>query len=156
MRKETITYTDYNGETRTEDFYFNMSKADVFKMEMRAPGGMEEYINRIVNERDQNKIVDLFCDIIKLSYGVKTAEGGFDKDPAHFKKFEQTEAYSELFVKLATDADYAAKFISGIMPKPEPEKGTDRNVDAVAEVRRAALEKAEKARAEAASDPNNL
>lgn len=151
MRKETITYTDYNGELRSEDYYFNMSKADVMKMEMTTEGGMEGYINKIINERDQKKIVDLFCDIIELSYGIKTLDGGFDKDPAHFKKFKQTEAYSELFMKLATDADYAAEFINGIMPKSEPEKPLDRNEAAIEKARREAAAKISQLRPEVAA-----
>lgn len=148
MRKENITYTDYNGEIRSEDYYFNMSKADVMKLEMTTEGGMEGYINKIINERDQKKIVDLFCDIIEMSYGIKTLDGGFDKDPAHFKKFKQTEAYSELFMKLATDADYAAEFINGIMPNPAESKPVDRNEAAVERAKREAAEKIAKLRPE--------
>ena len=152
MRKETITYTDYNGEIRSEDFYFNMSKADVLKLEMMTEGGMEGYINKIINERNQKKIVELFCDIIEMSYGVKTLDGGFDKDPAHFKKFKQTEAYSELFTKLATDADYAATFINAIMPKADPDaKPLDRNEAAVERAKREAAERIAKIRPEVAS-----
>lgn len=152
MRKETITYTDYNGEIRSEDFYFNMSKADVLKLEMMTEGGMEGYINKIINERNQKKIVELFCDIIEMSYGVKTLDGGFDKDPSHFKKFKQTEAYSELFTRLATDADYAATFINGIMPKADADaKPLDRNEAAVERAKREAAERIAKIRPEVAS-----
>ena len=154
MRKETITYTDYNGEVRSEDYYFNMSKADVMKLEMTTEGGMEGYINKIINERNQKEIVKLFCDIIEMSYGIKTLDGGFDKDPAHFKKFKQTEAYSELFMKLATDSDYAAEFINGIMPKSEPAdaKPLDRNQAAVERAKREAAEKIAKLRPEVAGE----
>lgn len=147
MYKETITYTDYNDEVRSEDFYFNLTQAEVMKLELRTQGGMEAFIEKIINERDQAKIIDLFCDIIKLSYGVKTLDGGFDKDPAHFKKFENSEAYSELFMRLATDADYAAKFINGIMPKVK-DKPVDRNESAVEQARRLAAEKTAAIRAE--------
>ena len=150
MRKETITYTDYNGEVRSEDFYFNMSKADVMKLEMTTEGGMEGYITKIINERDQKKIVDLFCDIIELSYGVKTLDGGFDKDPELFKKFKRTEAYSELFMRLATDSDFAAEFINGIMPKSGETKPMDRNESAVARAKRDAAERIAKLRPEVA------
>ena len=117
MHKETITFVDYNGEERTEDYYFNLSQAEVLKLEMLSKGGMDTYITKIINERDQKKITTLFCKIIKMSYGVKTLDGGFDKSKKHFKKFEQSEAYSQLFSKLAVDADFAGKFITGIMPQ---------------------------------------
>lgn len=119
MRKETITYTDYNGEERTEDYYFNLSDADIIQLELTTKGGIEGYITKIINERKQKKLTKLFCKVIEMSYGVKTLDGGFDKDPALFKKFKTTEAYSVLFTRLATDTDFASSFINDIMPKPK-------------------------------------
>lgn len=119
MHKETITYVDYNGEERTEDFYFNLNQGEVLKLEMTTKGGIESYIEKIINERDQKKITKLFCKIIKKSYGVKTLDGGFEKTKDAFKRFEATEAYSQLFTRLAVDADFAAKFIAGVLPNPE-------------------------------------
>ena len=34
MLKKTIKYTDYNGQQREEDFYFNLNKAELAEMEM--------------------------------------------------------------------------------------------------------------------------
>lgn len=118
MHKETITFTDYNGEERTEDYYFNLTQAEVLKMEMLQKGGMESYITKIINERDQKKITKLFCKVIKKSYGLKTLDGGFEKSKEAFRKFENSEAYSILFTRLASDAEFAARFINGIMPNP--------------------------------------
>lgn len=145
MRKETIVYTDYNGEDRKEDFFFNLNKAEVLQMEMRAEGGMEAYITQIINTRDRNKIADLFQTIIDKSYGVKTLDGGFVKRPEDLERFKATEAYSELYIKLASDADAAAEFIAGVMPRPEdPNKSKDRNVLAVEDYKRQAQERLNK------------
>ena len=117
MIKETMTYEDYNGNTRTEDFYFNLSQADVMEMEMSTSGGLAEMIQRVVAAQDQPAIIKIFKDLILKAYGVKSPDGRrFIKSEELSTEFSQTEAYSQLFMKLATDADAAAKFVNGIVP----------------------------------------
>ena len=117
MLKKTITYTDYNGVERTEDFYFHLTKAEITKMEMSVNGGMAERIQRIVSAQDQPAIIEVFEDLIKKSYGVKTPDGrGFVKRKEDLEAFMATEAYSQLFMELATDSDAASKFVNGIIP----------------------------------------
>lgn len=117
MIKETIKYTDFNGNERSEDFYFNLTKAEIMRMEMSTQGGLAERINRIVAAQDTPAIIAVFEDLIQKSYGVKTPDGrGFLKRAEDLEAFMATEAYSELFMKLATDADAAAKFVNGIVP----------------------------------------
>lgn len=117
MIKKTITYTDYNGNERTEEFYFNLTKADITKMELSVKGGLAEMIKRIVDAQDTPAIIDVFEDLIKRAYGVKTPDGrGFVKRPEDLEAFMATEAYSQLFMELATDADAASKFVNGIVP----------------------------------------
>jgi len=112
-----ITYTDYNGNERTENFAFNLNKAEITRMEMSVKGGLAEMIQRIVDAQDQPAIIEVFEDLIRKSYGVKTPDGrGFLKRPEDLEAFVSTEAYSELFMKLATNADEAAKFVNGIIP----------------------------------------
>lgn len=117
MIKETIKYTDYNGISRTEDFYFNLTKAEVMELEMSTKGGLAEMIQRIVAAQDQPAIIKIFKDLIIKAYGVKSPDGKrFIKNQEVVDEFVQTEAFSELFMKLATDADAAAKFVNGIVP----------------------------------------
>lgn len=117
MIKETITFEDYNGVTRTEDFHFNLTKAEVMEMEMSQHGGMAEMIQRIVAEQNAPAIIKIFKDLVLQAYGQKSADGRrFIKNEQLKEEFSQTEAYSQLFMKLATDADAAAKFVNGIMP----------------------------------------
>lgn len=116
MIKKTITYTDYNGVERTEDFFFNLNKAELMKMEMSIKGGLIEMIKRIVAAQDTPAIIAVFEDLIQRSYGVKTPDGrGFIKRASDLEEFMSTEAYSILFMELSTDADAAAKFINGII-----------------------------------------
>lgn len=118
MIKKTIEYVDYNGENRKEDFYFNLSKAEVMEMEMSKNGGLSEYIQRIVKSSDNAAIIALFKEIICKAYGEKSLDGKrFIKNKELTDAFVQTEAYSELFMELATNADEAAAFVNGIIPK---------------------------------------
>lgn len=117
MLKKTMTYVDYNGVERTEDFYFNLTKAEVMEMEMGTSGGLAEMIQRIVAAQDAPTIIKTFKDIVLKSYGVKSPDGRqFEKSEELTRAFAQTEAYSDLFMELATDADAGAKFVNGIMP----------------------------------------
>lgn len=117
MLKKTMTYTDYNGTERTEDFYFNLSEAEIMEMEMGVTGGLTEFINRVVAAQDSPSIIKLFKDLVLRSYGIKSADGKrFMKNDEIRDSFAQTEAYSMLFMELATDADAAAKFVNGIVP----------------------------------------
>lgn len=117
MLKKTITYTDYNNETRTEDFFFNLSKAEIMEMELSIEGGLSETINRIINTKDIPSLIKIFKDLLLRSYGMKSPDGKrFIKNKELTEEFSQTEAYSQLFMELATDADAAAAFVNGIVP----------------------------------------
>lgn len=117
MLKKSIKYVDYNGNERVEDFYFNLSKAEVAEMELSTQGGLAEMINRIVAAQDAPAIVKVFKELILKAYGEKSPDGKrFIKSAELSEAFSQTEAYSELFIELATDSKKAADFINGIMP----------------------------------------
>lgn len=117
MLKKTITYTDYNQVERTEDFYFNLTKAEIMEMEMSTSGGMAEMIQRIIAAQDSPTIIKIFKELVLKAYGEKSPDGKrFIKSDEISTAFAQTEAYSNLFMELATDADAAAKFVNGIIP----------------------------------------
>lgn len=117
MLKKTITYTDYNGVERTEDHYFNLTKAEVLEMEMGTTGGLAEWIKKVVAAQDQPAVIKLFKDLILKAYGEKSADGRrFIKSDEISTAFAQTEAYSILFMELATNADAASDFVNGIIP----------------------------------------
>lgn len=117
MLKKKITYTDYNGTERTEDFYFNLTKAEIMEMELGTSGGLAEMIQRIVDAQDAPAIIKVFKDLILKAYGEKSADGKrFIKSKEISDAFSQTEAYSQLFMELATDTDSAAEFVNGIVP----------------------------------------
>ena len=117
MLKKTITYIDYNGVERTEDFYFNLSKAEVLELEMGTTGGLTEMINKIVAAQDTPTLIKIFKDLVLRAYGEKSPDGKrFIKSDEIRDAFSQTEAYSNLFMELATDAEAASKFFNGVIP----------------------------------------
>lgn len=117
MLKKTMTYTDYDGNERTEDFYFNLTKAEVAEMEMSHDGGLVKMIEKIVAEQNGKRIVEIFKDLILKAYGEKSLDGKrFVKSEEISNAFAQTEAYSDLFMELALDAESAAAFVNGIVP----------------------------------------
>lgn len=128
MLKKTITYNDYNGTERTEDFYFNLSQAEVMEMEMSTAGGLAEMIKRVVASQDAPSIIKIFKDLILKAYGEKSADGKrFMKSEELATAFSQTEAYSILFTELATDDKAAANFVNGIVPKDMNKKAAKAN-----------------------------
>ena len=117
MLKKTVTYVDYNGMERTEDFYFNLSKAEVAEMELSVQGGFSKMLEEIVASKDNVQIVNLFKQMVLKSYGEKSPDGRrFIKSEEIAQAFAQTEAYSEIFMELALNEDKAAEFVNGIMP----------------------------------------
>lgn len=117
MYKKTITYPDYNGEEIKEDFYFNLTKAEILEMQLEKEGGLAEKIQAIVDSKNVPELIKIFKELILRSYGKKSDDGKrFIKSPELSREFTQTEAYSELFMELATDSDAASAFINGIIP----------------------------------------
>lgn len=121
MLKKTITYTDYSGVERTEDFYFNFNEAELAEMDLSTPGGMKGMIERIVSTQDMPALHAIFKDIIMRGYGEKSPDGKLfikvDRDGYRLANdFVQTEAYNKLVLELLGDADAAAKFINGMIP----------------------------------------
>lgn len=117
MLKKTVTYVDYNGVERTEDFYFNLSKAEVTEMELSVEGGFSKMLEEIVKSNDNVRIIELFKEMVLKAYGEKSADGRrFIKSKELSEAFSQTEAYSEIFMELAMDEKAAAAFVNGIMP----------------------------------------
>lgn len=125
MLKKRISYTDYNGEQREEDFYFNLTKAEIAEMELSTTGGLENMVRKIVEAKDTKRIAEIFKAIILKAYGVKSDDGRrFIKSEELSTEFSQTEAYSDLYISLATNADEAAAFINGIVPKIDGNSST--------------------------------
>jgi hypothetical protein len=130
--KKTITYEDFNGQERTEDFYFNLSKTELVELEIGS-GGLAQKLKTIVETNDGAEILDEFKRIVLLAYGKKSEDGRrFIKTQELRDEFEQTNAYSELFMELATNAEEAAAFIRGIVPAGLADEGVQLTIQPAA------------------------
>lgn len=143
MLKKTITYTNFDGDTVTEDFYFNMTKAELVELSLSETEDFGATLQAIVEAEDGAKIISYFKKIVLMSYGEKSEDGRrFLKSEDMANAFSHTEAYSQLFMELATNATAASVFVNGIMPadlmqevaavtekKPEPIVDVALNVD---------------------------
>ena len=120
MLKKTITYTDYDGLERTEEFRFNLTKAELVDMELTTAGTFSETMKRIIAEKDIIRIAKLFKELLLKSYGVKSDDGKrFIKSQEQSEAFSQTEAYSDLYIELLSNPEEAAKFFAEVAPKME-------------------------------------
>lgn len=127
MIKQTLTYLDFNEEWRTEDFYFHFSTAELAEMQLGQAGGMEEWLKTIVASDDREQILAEFKKMIINSYGQRTPDGkSFIKNKELREAFAGTNAYSDLYMKMITDPEFAAEFANGIMPKIEPVRKDER------------------------------
>jgi len=117
MFTEKVKYTDFDGEQQERTLYFHLSKPELARLNLSSSGGLEKYVNRIIEERDGAQLLDLFERIIQMSYGEKSLDGQrFVKSKEATQAFIESPAYEVMYMKLAGDADYAAKFIKGIVP----------------------------------------
>ena len=117
MFKKTITYTDYDGNERTEDFRFNLSTAAYVMFENSVIGGMSKEIERAMAMQNGPRILEIFKDLVDRSYGVKTPDGRrFMKSPELLQEFRETEAYVNLFMELVTDPEAGKAFLRGVSP----------------------------------------
>lgn len=122
MYIKTIEYTDYSGNKRKEDFYFNLNEAELMEMQLQVNGGYDQWVKRIANAQNTAELIKLFKELILKCYGERSLDGkSFLKKDLNtgrplFEEFEQTAAYPVLFMELATNDEAAAEFINSVIP----------------------------------------
>lgn len=127
MLKKTITYNDLDGNPITEDFYFNLSKAEIAEWKLRAikdgKDSLDEILKNISESKDGSVIIDMFREILSKSVGRRSEDGKrFIKNQEIIDEFMQSDAYSVLFMEFLTDASSSAKFINSVLPADLVEK----------------------------------
>lgn len=135
MISKVIKFKDFKGVERTEEHFFHFTQAELLEMQMSEQGGFDAMIKRLIAAQDQPGIMAAVKDIIRKSYGRISPDGRkFEKSEAIWKDFEQTEAFSKLFVELYTDSDKAADFVNGLIPEGLP-KPTQAQIEEAAGLR---------------------
>lgn len=125
MISKKVTFKDFLGNTRTEEHFFNFTQAELLEMQNSQNGGFDAMIRRLIQAQDQPGIMAAVKDVIRKSYGRISLDGRkFEKSEEIWKDFEQTEAYSQIFMELYTDHEKASEFVNGLIPEglPKPTK----------------------------------
>lgn len=118
MLKKVIKFTDYEGNAREEEHLFALNESEIIKwITTSGDYSLDKLLKRLTEEKNGKKIIEVFEDLIKRSYGKKSLDGRkFEKNEEIWNDFYQTEAYSKLFMELVTDAKEAADFVNSIIP----------------------------------------
>ena len=130
MIKKTVTYEDFDGNQRTEDLYFNLTKFEATEFALDLPDEITsevekegadaanmEAVSRIVQKLGGKGIIDFIRKLVLKSYGIKSEDGRrFEKSEKISTEFSQTMAFDNLMMELLTDDDAASKFITGVIP----------------------------------------
>lgn len=120
MYKHVVKYEDLNGHQQEKTLYFNLSKAELIKMELSSKNGLQEDFQRLIDSDDRAKIIETFDGIIDKAYGVKSPDGQrFIKSQEVLDEFKQSGAYDEFFMSLLTEKGIAEAFVRGIIPNTE-------------------------------------
>lgn len=127
MLKKTIKYTDFDGVERKEDFYFNLTRAEMIEYDAAYAerGGVLKYLTWLVDNQKQNELIKAFKDLILRSYGERNSAGRFIKSQEVRDSFMATEAYSELFMEISASEEAASAFINGLFAGIPELKGKD-------------------------------
>ena len=117
MIKKTVTYTDYNGNERTEEFRFNLNRNELLKLQSKYPEGFDKRMQKIVTDNDAEAMLNVFEDLLLSSFGIKSEDGSrFDKSKEISEAFKSSPAYDIIFMELANNEEEASNFINGIIP----------------------------------------
>lgn len=120
MLKKTITYKDFDGNERSEDYYFHLSKTEAIELDFEYSGGLETYARYIVQAQNKKAIFDLMRTIVLRSYGEKSLDGRtFVKNSEITEAFTGTNAYDQLMFELISKENAATEFMTGVLPKAE-------------------------------------
>lgn len=133
MFTKTVTYKDFDGNERTEVCRFNLSEPEIIEMESSYPGGLEQMLKKIIEEKDQQKILAVFKELMLKSYGEKTPDGKrFVKSKELSEAFSQTGAYEQLYMRILRDTDFAIEFTNDIMPERVRQAASQVSADVIA------------------------
>ena len=116
MFAKKIKFTDWNGVEREEEWCFHLSDAEIAEWELSESGGLSARIEKIQETKDMPQLIALYKEVILKSVGKKDADGRrFRKSDEIRQEFQETGAYSELYMELATKEGAGAAFINGLI-----------------------------------------
>lgn len=130
MLKKTVNYTDFDGNQRTEDLYFNLTQSELMEIAMELPEEFRDIVGddptkvdeklaatQLVEKLGGKGIYHFLKNLLIKSYGIKSADGRkFEKSDAIANDFSHTVAFDTLFMGLLSDDIAAAEFVNNVIP----------------------------------------
>lgn len=117
MLKKTINYEDLDGNPVTEDFYFNLSKAEMAEMQFSEAGGFMALLQSAANTSNPSDVIPMFRKILAMAVGQRSLDGKrFIKSQDIIDSFLQTDAYSVMLMEILSDTNAAVEFVKGVIP----------------------------------------
>lgn len=117
MLKQQVKYEDFDGNTQTETLYFNLNRMELISFQKRyGSENMENYINKLIEEKQIEPMYDLLNDFVLTAYGVKSEDGKrFIKNDQIREEFKQSLAYESLIEDFHDDSRKVLEnFIAGV------------------------------------------
>jgi hypothetical protein len=117
MVKKTVKNVDFDGNEGTEDFYFHLTEQELSEWELSVDGGLSTVLRKIIKSKDEKALIEIYKDLLTRSYGVKTQDGrSFVKNQEALDNFIYTQAFSDIYMELATNDKAASEFVNGVIP----------------------------------------
>lgn len=136
MLTKNITYTDFDGNKRTQTCYFHLTRAEILEFNMNKPGGVIAYITRMMNANRNDLVFATFKELILAAYGERTGDGRFVKNAQMREAFACSEAYSELFMEIVQNEENMAAFVNGLVPQVTAEQRAEAKAEMAAAMER--------------------
>lgn len=98
MLKQKVQYEDFDGATQVEDLYFNLNRMELIALQSRyGKEDMAAYIDKLVEDKDIEKVYEILNDIVLSAYGIRSEDGKrFLKSETIREEFKQSLAYDAL------------------------------------------------------------
>ena len=123
MIKETISYEDIDGNSKTIDAYFHLTMRE---MRQLLKDGIQDKLDVVTSGKaSTDTMFDLIDILIKTSFGKRVESNGeahFVKDPELTEAFMNSDAYDSLLGKMMSDDQFATRFFTGLVPKALTER----------------------------------
>lgn len=132
MVRREIEYTDYNGDHQKDVLYFNLSKAELGKLQMRMDGKFIDYLQSLIEKKRIERLYDFFYNLLLDSYGERDVSGKkFIKNEQIRSDFENSLAFSETLMDVISSTEKMSAFTKGILPPDMITSAGDIDVKAI-------------------------
>ena len=118
MVERTFTCKGFDGKNYEETYGFYLSRADLLKINLGSFVGLDVLMQKLIDAKNGTEIMNIIDRIMMTAVGHESADHKkFLKNDEIRDDFRQSDAYSQLFEELVTDAKKASSFLIGCLPE---------------------------------------